>query len=530
MIDAADGSSLASQVHWYYKWKADLYCDPSKSQYRQHLSDHIEGLEITVKSILKEAGIKPSEVKGICVDTTGSSPLPLDRSAKPLCLTPEFCDNPNAMVILWKDHTAINEAEEINHLAHSWEGEDFTKYEGGIYSAEWFWAKILHISRTDESVKRVAHSWIEHCDYMTFLLIGEGHLNEFKRSRCASGHKAMWHSDWSGLPHDDFLKKLDPYLVEVKKNLYRETYTSDVEAGSLSKIWADKLGLTTKVKVAVGTFDAHAGAVGAEVKPGTLVRVMGTSTCDIIISPSREFNHVVRGICGQVDGSVIPNMIGFEAGQSSFGDTLAWFKSIMDWPIDNLLDIQPEQRDAIKSTIIHRLSEKASQIPISVHGPLALDWFNGRRTPDANQKLKAGIINLSLATEAPHLFKAIVESICYGSKAIVDRFTEEGIEINEVVGIGGVAKKSGFVMQTLADVLNMPIKVAVSEQAPALGAAMFASVASDIYPDLETAIQNMGQGFEKTYHPIPENVRQYKEMYGKYIAFGQFVEHQIESE
>ncbi|MEQ8880063.1 MAG: ribulokinase, partial [Cyclobacteriaceae bacterium] len=476
LVDSTDGTTLASQVSWYRRWKEGKYCDPSKNQFRQHISDHIEGMEAAINGVVKTSGIDPKLIRGICVDTTGSSPIPVDQEGTALCLTPGFKENPNGMMVLWKDHTAIKEAEEINRLARSWGGEDYTKFEGGIYSTEWFWAKILHVARADNSIKKAAYSWMEHCDLMTYILVGSPDLKNFRRSRCAAGHKAMWHESWGGLPADEFLSKLDPYLVEVKQNLYFNTYTSNLPAGKLSPEWADRLGLNEDVVVAVGTFDAHAGAVGAEVEENTLVRVMGTSTCDIIVSSVDVVgDRTVKGICGQVDGSVLPGMIGLEAGQSAFGDVLAWFKNLISWPLDNYLKdtMSVDELEKIREDMIAALSQQAEKTPINEGSPIALDWINGRRTPDANQQLKAAIVNLSLGTDAPQLFRALVEAICFGSKKIVDRFVEEGVEIKTVVGIGGVAKKSSFIMQTLADVLNMPIKVAVSEQAPALGAAMY---------------------------------------------------------
>ncbi|WP_306416965.1 ribulokinase [Fulvivirga maritima] len=412
-------------------------------------------------------------------------------------------------------------------------GEDFTKYEGGIYSSEWFWAKILHIIREDKAVSDSAWTWMEHCDLMTYWLISDKDLPSFKRSRCAAGHKAMWHADWGGLPEDNFLSQLDPHLITLKSNLYQETYTSDQVAGKLSKEWAEKLGLTEETVVTVGTFDAHSGAVGAEVEEHTLVRVMGTSTCDIIVASNEAVgDNLVEGICGQVDGSVIPGMVGLEAGQSAFGDVLAWFGDILNWPVNNLLTqselIDEETKTKliaeIKKNLIKDLSAAAEKIPVSESAPVALDWVNGRRTPDANQALKGAMMNLTLGTQAPHIFRALVEAICFGAKNIVDRFVNEGVQIDKVVGIGGVAKKSPFIMQTLANVLNMPIKIAVSEQAPALGAAMYAAVAAGVYTNIQEASRHMGSGFEAEYLPQPDQVELYKGLFDQYTKLGAFVE------
>lgn len=533
LVNSESGTEIASDVFYYPRWKAQKYCNASINQFRQHPSDHIEGLEKTIKAVINKAGIEGAAVKGICIDTTGSSPIAVTKEGTPLAFVEGFEENPNAMMVLWKDHTAIEEAKEINDLAENWGGDNYTKYEGGIYSSEWFWAKITHIIRQDEQVKNAAYSWMEHCDLMTFILIEDKDLDTFKRSRCAAGHKAMWHASWGGLPSEDFLCKLDPYLGILRGRLYKDTYTSDEIAGHLSKEWAEKLGLTTDCVIAVGIFDAHSGAVGAKIDEHTLVRVMGTSTCDIIVSSKDNLGKkTVRGICGQVDGSVIPEMVGLEAGQSAFGDVLAWFKDVLSWPIENLIlksDIlSEEQKEQLKleteKNFIKKLSEAAEDIDISESIPIALDWINGRRTPDANQGLKSAISNLSLGTKAPHIFKALINAICFGSKEIVDRFVEEGVKISSVIGIGGVARKSPFIMQTLANVLNMPIKIASSDEAPALGAAIYAAVAAGLYPDVIEASKTLGSEFEAEYLPNKEEVEKYSQWMHEYKELGAFVE------
>ena len=538
LINTQNGAELASEVFWYPRWKDQLYCNAGINQFRQHPLDHIEGVEYTIKSVIAQSGVNPESIVSICIDTTGSSPLPLNKDGIPLALTSEFKDNPNALMVLWKDHTAVKEANEINELARNWGGEDYTKYEGGIYSSEWFWAKILHIARNDTAVKETAYTWMEHCDYMTYLLVDNQNLNTFKRSRCAAGHKAMWHKSWGGLPSDKFLSQLDPYLAELRGRLYEETFTSNEIAGNLNQEWADKLGLTTKTVIAVGTFDAHSGAVGAKIDTHALVRVMGTSTCDIMVADENVIgDNCVKGICGQVDGSVIPGFVGLEAGQSAFGDVLAWFKSVLEWPIDNLVMtstiLSEEQktrlRDEIEANFIRTLASQAEKIPLEEAVPIALDWVNGRRTPDANQELKAAVSGISLGTKAPHIFKALVNAICFGAKMIVDRFQDEGVKINTVIGIGGVARKSPFIMQTLANVLNMPIKVAESDQAPALGAAIYAAVAAGIYNNVVEASKVMGSDFEAEYFPQSNQVKVYASFMEEYKALGQFVEESIKS-
>jgi len=538
LIDTENGAELATSVSYYQRWKEGKFCKPEENQFRQHPLDHIEGLEKTISTVVKESGVAPENIVSICIDTTGSSPLPVNKEGIALSLLPEFSENPNAMMVLWKDHTSIGEAEEINHLARNWGGEDYTKFEGGIYSSEWFWAKILHINREDEAVKNAAYGWMEHCDYLTFLLSDNQDLATFKRSRCAAGHKAMWHESWDGLPSKEFLGQLDSSLAELRDRLYDKTYTSDEIAGKLNEEWATKLGLTTNTVIAVGTFDAHSGAVGAKVEENTLIRIMGTSTCDIMVAPNEIIgDKTVKGICGQVDGSVIPGLMGLEAGQSAFGDVLAWYKDILTWPTHNILmnsnviDENQKQllKEEIENNLIRNLTLEAEKIPLSEVVPVALDWINGRRTPDANQELKMAISNLSLGTKAPHIFKALVNAICFGAKKIVDRFEEEGVKIEKVIGIGGVARKSPFIMQTLANVLNMPIVVAESDQAPALGAAIYAAVAAGIYPTVQEASQKMGSDFEAEYFPQVEKVEKYAEFMKQYQILADFTENNIKS-
>ncbi|MDZ7372253.1 MAG: ribulokinase, partial [candidate division KSB1 bacterium] len=463
-------------------------------------------------------------------------PCAVDRQGTPLALTPGFEENPNAMFILWKDHTAVAEAEEINRKAKTWGGEDYTRYSGGVYSSEWFWSKILHVLREDEAVRKAAFSWVEHCDWIPALLTGITDPLKLKRSRTAAGHKAMWHASWNGLPPEEFLTTLDPLLAGLRDRLYQETYTGDVPAGKLCPEWAERLGLSTDVIVGVGSFDAHFGGVGAQIEPHTLVKVMGTSTCDMIVTEMpKEGEHLVAGICGQVDGSILPGLLGMEAGQSAFGDVYAWFRDLLLWPVEHLINTLPQLSefnrqkmiDEIADTIIPALSEEAAKLPIDPDGIVALDWLNGRRTPFANQALKGAITGLNLGSDAPRIFRALVEATAFGAKKIVDRFAEEGVPIRQVIAIGGIPKKSPFVMQVTADVLNMPIKVAASEQACALGSAMAAATAAGLYPSMQAAQKAMGSGFEKVYEPNPENAKLYEILYRKYGKLADFIEQEF---
>jgi len=524
LVDSADGNEIASSVFNYPRWNKGLYCDAAINQFRQHPLDYIEGLEFTVKEILKADPNASQEVAAISIDTTGSTPIAVNKEGIPLSLLNEFSENPNAMFVLWKDHSAIHEADQINSLCHSWK-IDFTKYSGGTYSSEWFFAKILHVINVDEKVRRAAFSWLEHCDWMPALIIGNTDPLKIKRSRCAAGHKAMWNKEWNGLPSDEFLSVLDPKLAGLRTRLYQETATSDVPVGTLSQEWADKLGLNRSVLVGVGAFDAHIGAVGGEIKLNYLSKVIGTSTCDMLVAPMNELsNKLINGISGQVDGSIVPNMLGMEAGQSAFGDIYAWYRDLLIWPLKTFLTEDNPVYTDIKSKLLTELSEKASRIPFSNNDVVAIDWMNGRRTPDANPHLKGVIGNLTLGSDAPRIFKALVESTAFGAKKIVDRFTEQGLKVEGIIALGGVAKKSPYVMQVLSDVLNMPIKVVRSEHTCALGAAMFASVVAGIYPTIEEAQKRMGKGFDNQYNPIPENVMKYPTLFEKYSEIGSFIE------
>jgi L-ribulokinase len=522
ITDCSNGEEIASSVFAYPRWARGEFCDPSANRFRQHPLDYIEGIEASIKGAL---ALAPSgtatRVKGISIDTTGSTPCAVDASGKPLALSPEFSSDPDAMFILWKDHSSVAEAQEINEHSRKWPGGDFTRFEGGIYSSEWFWSKILHTCRVSPKVNAAAYSWIEHCDWISAELAGIGTSDAIPRGRCSAGHKALWHESWGGLPPEDYFKALDSKLLPFRRHMPNQTYTADKRIGGLSDAWAKKLGLTPGIAIGAGAFDAHMGAVGVGVQPGWLVRIMGTSTCDIMVADHAVIgDRQVRGICGQVDGSVIPGFVGLEAGQSAFGDLYAWFRDVLLWPWKE----KGAANEEIAKSMIPMLEAAASKTPIAEGNPIFVDWLNGRRTPDADQSLKGALLGLSLGTDAPRLFRAIVEGSAFGSKAIVERFADEGIRIEGILGTGGVARKSSFAMQTLADVLGMPIRIAASDQACALGASIFAAVAAGIYPDVRSAQARMASRAEKTYNPIEANAKAYEKLYARYKAAGAFAQ------
>jgi L-ribulokinase len=539
IADAATGSVLGSAVKYYPRWGKGLYCDPVENRFRQHPLDYLEAMEASVLEALRNAGstVAP-RVRGVAVDTTGSTPVLADRSGRPLALSASFAENPNAMFVLWKDHTSVAEAERLNHLARTWGGVDYTKYVGGIYSSEWFWAKATHILEADPAVAEAAVTIIEHCDWIPAVLTGTTDLRRFKRGRCSAGHKALWHAEFGGYPSDAFLAKLNPRLPALKETFGNETFTSDTPFGTLSAEWATKLGLPRETVVAVGAFDAHMGAVGGGIGPNRLLKVMGTSTCDIVVgAPASKPEKLVSGICGQVDGSVIPGMVGYEAGQSAFGDVYAWFKSLLSWPLDNILptlaglseEVKRDVSERIAEAIIPALEKSATALSIDETVPLALDWMNGRRTPDANQRLTGAISGISLGTDAPRIYRSLVEATAFGSRAIVERFREQGTRIDSAIAIGGVAKKSPFVMQTIADVMNLEVTVTAGDQVVALGAAMFAATAAGVYPSIGDAQRAMSSGVDAVYRPDPARAMHYDRVYKEYLALGAFVESALPS-
>jgi len=527
IVRTDNGQEVASAALNYPRWGDGLYCNVSLQQFRQHPADYTEGLIYTVRQCLKEAGpFVRNNIVALSIDTTGSTPVAVDEQGIPLSFHDAFADDPDAMFVLWKDHSAAGEAAAINEHAMK-QKVNYLKYVGGVYSSEWFWAKLLHVLKTNQKITKACYSWVEHCDWMPFLLTGKRHVSEMKRSVCTAGHKALWSEEWGGLPPDSFFTAMDPVLAGFADRLYKKVYAADQSAGKLCAEWAEKLGLSTDVLVGIGAMDAHMAAVGGQIEPYYLSKVMGTSTCDMLVAPSGQMEgKFVEGICGQVNGSVIPGMTGMEAGQSAFGDVYAWFKQVLSWPLKHLhgVELSPAAITGAINEIIPELSRMAAQIPVNRQLELSTDWFNGRRTPDANALLKAAVTGLHLGTDAPSIFRSLVESTCFGAKAISERFQEQSIPIKGLIGIGGVARKSPFIMQMLADIMNMPIKINKSDQTAALGAAMFAATVAGQYGKVEEAMAAMGQGFDSWYYPDRAKTVIYGDRYQQYRALGRFTE------
>jgi L-ribulokinase len=514
LVDVANGRELATHVYPYPSGKDGVIVDSADPNLaRQNPADYVKGIEATIKGVLKKAKsarktFVSSEVIGIGVDTTGSSPMPVDVRGNPLCFDTRFKKNPAAMVWLWKDHTSYAEAQLITVTAATHRPQYLAKI-GGVYSSEWYWSKILHCKNTSPDVFNAAESWVEICDWITAVLIGELTPKKIKRSVCAAGHKAMFNHVWQGLPDENFLESLSPGLGALRSRLYDEAFTSEKVAGRLSDTWVAKLGLSNAVAVAVGAFDAHMGAVGAGISTGTLVKIIGTSTCDIMIHPNKEKLNDIPGVCGIVDGSVMDGYYGIEAGQSGVGDIFLWF-------INNLV---PESYGRTQDDKFRNLEKAAAKLKVGESGLIALDWNNGNRTILVDVRLSGLLIGQTLHTAPHEIYRALMEATAYGALAIIDRIEEYGVSISEVVNCGGLAAKSPLLMQIYADVTGRPMKISRSSQTPALGAAIFGAVAAGKagggYDSIEDAKRGM-TGTGKTFAPIASNHLVYQKLYALY--------------
>jgi len=511
IVNIANGREVASAV-WNYEHGTQgviLSRDPNLA--RQHPADYVKGAEVTIKKALAQAkravrGFAPDQIIGIGVDTTGSTPLPVDRHGIPLAFDKRFAKHPAAMAWLWKDHTGIAEATEITALAGKIRPQYLAKC-GGTYSSEWFFSKILHCLRTSPEVFDAAFSWVECSDWVPAMLTGTQAPDKLTIGVCAAGHKAMYNDSWGGYPDAEFLAQLDPKLGELRSRLRPKAHSIDRSVGGLTLEWARRTGLPMGLPVAVGAFDAHLGGVGSGIAPGVLVKILGTSACDMIVVPLGEKLADIPGLCGIVPGSILPGCYGLEAGQSAVGDIFNWFVNY----------IQPLGKKAGSHEV---LSAAAAKMAPGESGLLALDWNNGNRTVLVDQRLTGLLLGQTLYTTPAEIYRALIEATAFGALTIISRFEEYGLKVDEIVNCGGIAEKNPLVMQIYADVTGRPIKISRSAQTCALGAAIAGAVVAgkaaggySNYPDAQKAMTGLKS---RVFKPNPAAHAVYKELYSLY--------------
>ena len=515
VVGLEDGRPAGSCVFNYLSGEAGILLDPSDPNVaRQHPRDYLDGMEHVVAGALgeahdRESDFDPHEIIGIGVDTTGSTPIPVNADDTPLALLPEFANDLNAMAWLWKDHTSHAEAAKITATAREIRPRYLAKC-GGAYSAEWFWAKALHLKNVAPAAFDAMHSFVEHCDYIPALLSGETRPERIVRSVCAAGHKAIYCEEWGGLPDKEFLNALDPALADLRDQLYEKAVPANHAAGRLCDAWAAKLGLRPGITVAVGAFDAHMGAVAAGIAEGTLVKILGTSTCDMMVMEDTKDLADIPGVCGIVDGSILPGYYGIEAGQSAVGDIFLWLVN----------HLTPERYGRTQDEKFAGLAERAAPLKPGEHGLLALDWNNGNRCILVDARLSGLLIGQTLHTQPHEIYRALIEATAFGALTIINRLEEYGVPVKEVVNCGGLAARNALLMQIYADVLNRPMKVSPGEQTCALGAAIFGAVAAGEeaggFTDVAAAQSAMCGECNTAYSPDPGSHVAYMKLYRLY--------------
>ncbi len=505
VVRCKDGAELGTGVVNYPSGHQGVLLDPKDHHLaRQNPADYVLGLEKSIKLALAQAkktkGFDARQVVGLGVDSTGSSPIPVDAANTPLAFDKKWVNNLAAHCWLWKDHTSVKEAAEITALAAKIRPHYIAKC-GNTYSSEWFWAKILHCKRTAPKVFAAAHSWVELADWVPSVLAGVKDPRAVKRGVCCAGHKALYADDWGGLPDKKFLAQLDPALADLRDRLYSKAYDATESAGTLCAEWAKKLGLPAGIPIAIGEMDVHYGAIGSGVTEGTLVKVIGTSTCDCGVVSAAKSVPDIPGICGIVKGAILPGFYGLEAGQSAVGDIFKWF-------VEGVLgDVK-----------LHaKLTAEAAKVKPGQSGLLSLDWNNGNRTILVDQLLTGLTLGTTLYTTKAELYRALIEATAFGARAIIERFKEYGVPIERVVCAGGIAEKNPLLMQIYADVTGCTMLLAGSSQACALGSALSAAVLAGAHPDFATAQRKMTRLKPGVaYKPKAANHKTYNQLYALY--------------
>jgi L-ribulokinase len=504
IVDTKDGREIAAAIWVYEHGHQGVILDKDPNVARQHPADYLKGAELTIREALTTAakavpGFSPDQVVGIGTDTTGSTPMPVDANGVPLALDPRYAENPAAMAWLWKDHTGWAEAAEITELAHAIRPQ-YVAVIGGVYSSEWFYSKILHCLRTAPAVFDAAYSWIELSDFVPAAMSGTLAPSKFIAGICAAGHKAMYSAAWGGYPDKEFLARLDSKLADLRDRLTPRVKAVDSAVGGLSTEWAKKTGLSAGIPIVVGAFDCHLGAIGAGVKPGTLVKIIGTSTCDITVKANTDKLADIPGVCGVVDGSVLPGFYGLEAGQSAVGDIFNWFVEY----------VNPTGAGHVELTL------GAGKLKPGESGLMALDWNNGNRTVLVDQRLTGLLLGQTLYTTPAEIYRALIEATAFGALTIINRFEEFGVKIDEVINCGGIAEKNPVVMQIYADVTGRPMKISRSGQTPALGSAIAAAVVAGVHKNFASAQEAMTGLKATVYQPDAEAHAVYRDLYTIY--------------
>jgi L-ribulokinase len=504
LVDVQTGEELASSVFPYPHGKAGILTDVRDPDVaRQHPQDYLDGAESVIQGVLSSASARPdfapAQVVGIGVDTTGSTPIPVDAEGVPLAFDAGFDGSLAALVYLWKDHTGHAEAAEITALAARVRPQYLAKC-GGIYSSEWYWAKALRCLRAAPDVFEAAHTWVEHADWLPAVLAGETRPDRLKRGICAAGHKALFHPDWGGYPDEEFLAALDPGLVRLRRSLPDRAYHIGQPAGTLSQEWAERTGLPQGIPVSVGAFDAHLGGVGSGIRPNILVKNIGTSTCDMMVAPLGEPLADIPGLCGIVPESILPGFYGLEAGQSAVGDIFNWF-------VEEIQPVGHGHQD---------LTQGAAHLLPGGSGLLALDWHNGNRTILVDPRLTGAILGLTLQTTPADMYRAWIEATAFGARVIMERFEEGGQAVRGITNCGGISVKNPLIMQVYADVMGRPISISRSAQTAALGSAIAGAVAAGAHPSFLDAMDAMTGLHPVVFEPDPGRRRVYDRLYALY--------------
>ncbi len=534
LADAENGEIVDSEVVEYPRWKEEQYCDVSKSQFRQHPKDYLESLATVLSQLTRRNPSQSKQVRALAVDTTGSTPCFTNSKAVPLSLQEDFSEDPDAMFILWKDHTAQAESDEINQLMRN-QPINYARQMGGYNSPEGFWPKVLHILRTNEHIRQKAYSVIELCDYIPAVLTGCTSIDKLRTGRCIAGVKMMWAEDWGGFPPEDFFYQLDPALVPILHHLPKEKYSCEHAVGILTEEWAARVGLPSGIPVGIGNVDSHSGSVGGGITYGTVVMSFGTSAAYMTVMPKAALHgRYIDGVFGQVDDSVLPGLVGFECGLSAFGDVFAWFKRLLSWPVEHIVShtslLTSEQKislvNEVEESILPELTKAVEKLRVTEGFPLATDWFNGRRSPAPNNNLTASVTGLSLSVSASEIYYSLAEATALATKNVIDHLRKNGIYIRRLVAVGGIARKSPFVVQLIADALGLPLEVSGCKEAAATGSVIHAAVVAGLYPSVTEAQKALCAPSIQTYQPNTERTGFLLRRHARYQSLGVFTETQ----